>query len=261
MAPTGRLLRPSRLLRRQVRLARHLRRHVRTSQGRRPPPHRPHGICRQPHRRVAGRHQRPAGWVDTRRGGGRRSSRSSCCSTSSGSLSARAGKIRRPRSAGRDRVARTGGPRQGWPSWISCCRACGRHESAGPGHRRRRLRSFLLLGNGRLTSAVATGLDLGFDAIRVAETAPGSIARFIEAGREALRHRTGPNRGSASRRTRPPIGSLRKLPASRVARRGLVLQPDFVILGVAVADVTRPPLDDPQLCGLQTILRWPRARA
>ena len=41
----------------------------------------------------------------------------------------------------------------------------------------------------------------------------------------------------------------------------LILQPDFVILGVSVPGAARPPLDDPQVCGLQTILRWPRARA
>lgn len=42
--------------------------------------------------------------------------------------------------------------------------------------------------------------------------------------------------------------------------RLLVLQRHFVILGVALADVERPPLDDRQLCGL-TIMRWPLATA
>lgn len=40
----------------------------------------------------------------------------------------------------------------------------------------------------------------------------------------------------------------------------LVLQRHFVILGVAVPDMERPPLDDRQLCGL-TIMRWPLATA
>src|SRR5690242_14205584 len=31
--------------------------------------------------------------------------------------------------------------------------------------------------------------------------------------------------------------------------RLLVLQPDFVILGVSVPGAARPPLDDPQVCG------------
>jgi SRSO17 transposase len=34
-----------------------------------------------------------------------------------------------------------------------------------------------------------------------------------------------------------------------------------VIFGVAVADMERPPLDDPELCRQQMILRWPRPPA
>ena len=45
-----------------------------------------------------------------------------------------------------------------------------------------------------------------------------------------------------------------------VKRDELILQRRFVILGVAVPDMERPPLDDRQLCGL-TIMRWPLATA
>ena len=46
------------------------------------------------------------------------------------------------------------------------------------------------------------------------------------------------------------------------SRRGhLILQRHFVIMRVSAVDVTRPPPDDPKVCGLQKIVRWPLASA
>ena len=40
-----------------------------------------------------------------------------------------------------------------------------------------------------------------------------------------------------------------------------ILQRHFVIMRVSAVDVTRPPLDDPKVCGQQKIVRWPLASA
>lgn len=41
----------------------------------------------------------------------------------------------------------------------------------------------------------------------------------------------------------------------------LILQRHFVTCCAAGVDVTRPPLDDPKVCGQQKIVRWPLASA